>query len=46
VLLDFLRESRDEIIARTRRRVAERRVPRADHTELEKGIPLFLTQLT
>jgi signal transduction histidine kinase len=46
MLLDFLRDHRDEVIARTRRRVVERTAPRADRTELEKGIPLFLTQLT
>jgi signal transduction histidine kinase len=46
VLLDFLREHRDDIIARTKARVAKRPVPRADPTEMEKGIPLFLTQLT
>ena len=46
MLLEFLRDHRDEVIARTKRRVAERTAPRADRTELEKGIPLFLTQLT
>ena len=46
MLLAFLREHRAELIGRSRQRVAERTAPRADPTELEKGIPLFLTQLT
>ena len=46
MLLDFLREHRDEVIARTRQRVAKRSAPRADRTELEKGIPLFVTQIS
>jgi len=46
MLLDFLHAHQDEIIARARRRVAERTAPVADGTELEKGIPLFLKQLT
>jgi signal transduction histidine kinase len=46
MLLDFLRENRDELIARTRVRVAARPVPRANAVEMEKGIPIFLTQLT
>lgn len=45
MLLEFLSEKRDEIIARSKERVARRTAPRADRTELEKGIPLFLTQL-
>jgi hypothetical protein len=46
MLLDFLREHRDELIERSRRRVALRKVPAPGETELQKGIPLFLTQLT
>lgn len=46
MLLDFLREHRDQLIERSRRRVALRTAPRAGETELQKGIPLFLTQLT
>ena len=46
MLLDFIQEHRGELIDRVRRRVALRAVPRAGETELEKGIPLFLTQLT
>ena len=46
MLLDFLRENRDELIARARVRVASRPAPRANAVEMEKGIPIFLTQLT
>lgn len=46
MLLDFLQDHRDELIERARRRVAGRSAPRADPTELQKGIPLFLTHLT
>ena len=46
MLLDFLHQHRDDIITRTRARVAKRAVPRADPTEMKKGIPLFLTELT
>lgn len=45
MLIDFLEKHRDELIRRTRMRVAERRAPRPDPVELTKGIPLFLTQL-
>src|SRR5271167_2523584 len=41
----FLTLNRDELIARTRAKVAQRPWPRASPSELESGIPLFLTQL-
>ena len=45
MLHEFLSVNREEIIARTRAKVANRPVPRATEAELENGIPLFLTQL-
>jgi signal transduction histidine kinase len=45
VLSDFVRDHREEIIARCRTRVAERMAPRATRAELEDGIPLFLREL-
>jgi signal transduction histidine kinase len=45
MLIDFLETHRDELIRRTRLRVAGRRAPRPDPIELTKGIPLFLSQL-
>lgn len=45
MLHEFLEESRDRIIARTRTKVAGRPVLRPTETELRNGIPLFLTQL-
>ncbi len=45
MLREFLREHREEIVARTRAMVANRTAPRATDAELENGIPLFLTQL-
>lgn len=45
MLHQFLTEHRDKIIDRTRSKVAGRAAPRASETELEHGIPLFLTQL-
>jgi signal transduction histidine kinase len=45
MLHDFINANREEIIARTREKVANRSAPRATAEELEKGIPLFLTQL-
>lgn len=41
----FLTDNHDELIARARARVVQRRVPRATQPELDRGIPLFLTQL-
>jgi signal transduction histidine kinase len=45
MLHEFLTFHRDEIIARTRRKVATRMAPRPTEAELEHGIPLFLEQL-
>jgi signal transduction histidine kinase len=45
MLHEFLSANREEIIARTRAKVAKRPAPRATDAELENGIPLFLTQL-
>jgi signal transduction histidine kinase len=45
MLSDFVREHREEIIARCRTRVADRMAPRATQSELEDGIPLFLREL-
>lgn len=45
MLHEFLTLHRDEIIARTRRKVATRMAPRPTEAELEHGVPLFLDQL-
>ena len=45
MLSEFVRSHREEIISRCRRRVAERMAPRATRSELEDGIPLFLSEL-
>lgn len=45
VLDDFILSNRDDIIARTRARVASRACPRPSDTELTNGIPVFLDQL-
>jgi len=45
VLHDFLTSKRDEIIARTKSKVAARSVPRASEAELVHGVPLFIEQL-
>jgi signal transduction histidine kinase len=42
---DFLTAHRDEIIMRTRAKIARRGGPRPTEAELEDGIPLFLQQL-
>jgi hypothetical protein len=42
----FLRDNRAEIIKRTRAKVAARSSPPANATELEEGVPLFLSQLS
>ena len=42
---NFLATHRDEIIARTRAKVAGRDAPRATTIEIDEGIPLFLDQL-
>jgi signal transduction histidine kinase len=45
MLHEFLTVHRDEIIARTRGKVATRMAPRPTQAELEHGVPLFLDQL-
>jgi hypothetical protein len=45
VLHEFLRSKRDEIIARTKMKVAARAVPRATEAELVHGVALFFEQL-
>ncbi|HUG52441.1 MAG TPA: HAMP domain-containing sensor histidine kinase [Vicinamibacteria bacterium] len=45
MLHEFLTVHRDEIIARTRQKVATRMAPRPTAAELEHGVPLFLEQL-
>ena len=45
MLSEFVKDHRDEIIARCRTRVAERSAPRPTRAELEHGIPLFLREL-
>jgi signal transduction histidine kinase len=45
MLHEFLTLHRDELITRTRRKVATRMAPRPTEAELEHGIPLFLEQL-
>lgn len=44
MLQEFLTGNRDEIIARTRAKVAGRASPQATENELENGVPLFLNQ--
>jgi hypothetical protein len=45
MLHEFLNLNREEIIDRTRAKVANRPTPRATEVELENGVPVFLTQL-
>jgi signal transduction histidine kinase len=45
MLYEFLTTYREEIIAKTRERVASRAWPPASTSELEHGVPLFLSQL-
>jgi signal transduction histidine kinase len=45
MLDDFIKTNRNEVIARTRVKVAERTAPRPTEEELAKGIPIFLDQL-
>jgi signal transduction histidine kinase len=45
MLSEFVKNHRDEIIARCRARVAGRMAPRPTQLELEHGIPLFLREL-
>jgi hypothetical protein len=42
----FLKDHRDELIRRTRAKVASRPSPPSNETELEHGVPLFLSQLS
>src|SRR5688572_24234056 len=46
MLHEFLTLHRDEILLRTRAKVATRMAPRPTEDELEHGVPLFLEQLT
>ena len=46
MLHDFISKHRQELIERTRAKVALRTAPRATNHELVNGVPLFLTQLT
>jgi hypothetical protein len=45
MLDDFIKANRNEVIARTRSKVAERSAPRPTQEELASGIPIFLDQL-
>jgi len=45
MLDDFIRTNRNEVIALTRSKVAERSAPRPTQEELTSGIPMFLDQL-
>jgi signal transduction histidine kinase len=45
MLHEFLTLHREEVIARTRAKVATRMAPRPTEAELEHGVPLFLDQL-
>jgi len=42
----FLKDNRTDLIERTRAKVASRSSPASDATELEHGVPLFLSQLS
>jgi hypothetical protein len=42
----FLKDNRAELITRTRAKVAARSSPPADSAERERGVPLFLSQLS
>jgi gamma-glutamyl:cysteine ligase YbdK (ATP-grasp superfamily) len=45
MLHEFIRSHHDEILSRTRLRVAARTAPHATNAELESGIPLFVDEL-
>ena len=45
MLQDFIADNRQELVERTRAKVAQRTIPRATQDELAHGVPLFLTQL-
>lgn len=44
MLLELIRENREELIRRTREKVRTRSAPRATEEEIQNGVPLFLTQ--
>ena len=46
MLHEFITSYRDLIIARTREKLTDRPWPLASTSELEHGVPLFLTQLS
>ena len=46
MLHEFVTTHRDAIIARSRQKVKDRPWPAASSSELENGVPLFLTQLS
>lgn len=46
MLDEFIHDNREEIIRRSRIRVSERKAPRPTTRELERGVPVFLTELT
>ena len=46
MLHEFITAYRDAIIARTREKLTDRPWPLASTSELEHGVPLFLTQLS
>src|SRR5512141_1314824 len=45
MLYDFITSNKQEILSRARAKVMERQWPAVSATELENGLPLFLTQL-
>jgi len=45
MLFDFISAHREEIIARTRAKVAKRMAPKPTQEELRSGVPLFLDQI-
>lgn len=45
MLHEFLSSNREEIIARTRQKVAQRTAPQPTKAEIDYGVPLFLSQL-
>jgi signal transduction histidine kinase len=45
MLVDFIIAHREQLIARTRAKIAKRLSPRPTETELNSGVPLFLEQL-
>ena len=45
MLYEFITTYREEVIAKTRQKVASRRWPPASTAELQNGVPMFLSQL-